>query len=96
MYPISIGIREAKTHLSKLLKMVQKGKEVILTDRGHPVGKIVPISDESRGLSERIRKLEEEALLEPPNKETPIIPHPIPVQDEIAQKYLQEDRDSGK
>ena len=34
MQPTSVGIREAKIHLSKLLKLVQRGNEVILTDCG--------------------------------------------------------------
>jgi prevent-host-death family protein len=42
MKSLRIGIREAKINLSKLLKNVQKGKEIIITDRGKPVGKIVP------------------------------------------------------
>ena len=43
---ISVGIREAKINLSKLLKRVMKGQEVVITDRGKPVGKVVPIPKE--------------------------------------------------
>ena len=43
MQSASVGIRDAKMHLSKYLKMVQQGTEVIITDRGRPVGKIIPI-----------------------------------------------------
>jgi prevent-host-death family protein len=43
MQSVSIGIRDAKINLSKLIKMVKNGNEVILTDRNRPVGKIVPI-----------------------------------------------------
>ena len=41
MQSASVGIRDAKMHLSKYLKMVQQGTEVIITDRGRPVGKIM-------------------------------------------------------
>jgi len=44
MRPVSIGIRDAKINLSKLLKDVQKGAEIIITDRNKPVGRIVPVS----------------------------------------------------
>ena len=33
---------EAKTHLSTLLKDIQKGDEVIITRRGKPVAKLIP------------------------------------------------------
>ena len=33
----SVGIRDAKTHLSRYLKLVQAGEEVIITDHGRPV-----------------------------------------------------------
>lgn len=54
MHIINAGIREAKIHLSKLLKHVKNGNEVILTDRGRPVGKIVPLKTEELSLEERI------------------------------------------
>ena len=49
-------------HLSKYIKMVQKGTEVIITDRGRPVGKIVPIQDEDLTLEERIKVLEDQGF----------------------------------
>jgi len=58
MQPISVGIREAKTHFSKLLKNVKRGEEIIIIDRGKPVGKIVPLSNDSLSLTERIKELE--------------------------------------
>jgi len=95
MQPISIGIREAKINLSKLLKNVQKGEEIIITDRGKPVGKIVPVTQDSLSLAERIKRLERQGWIEPQKKETQgPLPHPLPLPDEIAQKYLQEDRNS--
>lgn len=95
MQPISIGIREAKINLSKLLKNVQKGGEIIITDRGQPVGKIVPITQNSLSLTERINGLERQGWIESQkaNEQRPL-PPPLPLPDELAQKYLQEDRNS--
>lgn len=95
MQPISIGIREAKINLSKLLKNVQKGEEIIITDRGNPVGKIVPVTQDSLSLAERINKLERQGWIDPQKteKQSPL-PPPLPLSDEIARKYLQEDRNS--
>jgi prevent-host-death family protein len=95
MQPISIGIREAKINLSKLLKNVQKGEEIIITDRGKPVGKIVPVTQESLSLAERINRLERQGWIAPQKKEKQgPLPSPLPLPDEIAQKYLEEDRNS--
>lgn len=39
---IEVGVHEAKTTLSKLLKRVALGDEVVITSRGHPVARLVP------------------------------------------------------
>ena len=97
MQSTSVGIRDAKMHLSKYIKMVQKGTEVIITDRGRPVGKIVPIQNEDLPLEERIKILEDQGLLEKLSpKRLKKIPSPIPVPDNNAQKFLQEDRENDQ
>jgi len=42
------GVREARQHLSALLEEVKKGREVVITERGRPVAKLVP-PDRPRG-----------------------------------------------
>ncbi len=94
MQSLRVGIREAKISLSKLLKNVQKGREIIITDRGNPVGKIVPMPADSLPLAERIQELERQGWIELRKKKAAkklLIPIPIP--DELAQKFLKEDRD---
>ena len=96
MQSASVGIRDAKMHLSKYLKMVQQGTEVIITDRGRPVGKIIPIHFKDLPLKDRIQRMEALGRIEPVTEEGPKkIPPPIPVQDGIAQKFLQEGRNNG-
>ena len=95
MQSIHVGVREAKISLSKLLKMVKNGNEIILTDRGRPVGKIVPLEEESLPLEVRIKHLEEQGIIETQAEKTrKEIPPPIPLQHGIAQRLLQEDRDN--
>jgi prevent-host-death family protein len=36
------GVREARQNLSALLDEVKQGREVIITERGRPVAKLVP------------------------------------------------------
>jgi prevent-host-death family protein len=91
----NVGIREAKVSLSKLLKRVVKGHEVIITERGKPVAKIVPIPEDRLSLAERIAKLEEQDLLGPAKKGRAMrLPPPLPAREGVAQEFLQEDRDA--
>lgn len=41
-----LGLREANQRFSKAIKAVRAGKEVVLTDRGHPIAVIKPIKNE--------------------------------------------------
>ena len=38
----SVGVHEAKTHLSRLLEDVAIGEDVVITRRGEPVARLVP------------------------------------------------------
>jgi len=38
-----VNVHEAKTHLSKLLAEVEKGKEIVIARDGKPVAKLVPV-----------------------------------------------------
>ncbi len=42
-----LGLREANQRFSKAIKAVRAGKEVILTERGHPIAVIKPIKDQN-------------------------------------------------
>jgi len=39
-----IGIREANQHLSRYIAAVERGEEVIITRRGRPVARLLPIA----------------------------------------------------
>ncbi|MBN1664928.1 MAG: type II toxin-antitoxin system Phd/YefM family antitoxin [Deltaproteobacteria bacterium] len=89
----NLGIREVKTNLSKLMKRIQEGQEIIITDRGKPIGKIVPISSEKRSLEERLQTLENQGLVDSlPKRTRKQLPAPLPAPKGLAQKYLQEGR----
>jgi prevent-host-death family protein len=38
----SVGVHEAKTHLSKLLERVSAGEEITITRRGEEIARLVP------------------------------------------------------
>lgn len=52
---MEVGVRELKQQLSKYLDEVERGVELIVTDRGRPKARIVPIVDQGhlqRGIDE--------------------------------------------
>jgi prevent-host-death family protein len=40
---LTVGIRELKARLSGYLQQVKAGSTLVITDRGQPIGRIVPI-----------------------------------------------------
>jgi prevent-host-death family protein len=40
---MNVNVHEAKTHLSKLLKRVALGEEVVIAKAGKPIAKLVPV-----------------------------------------------------
>ena len=91
-----VGIREAKAHLSCYLRMVRNGAEIVITDRGKPVGKIVPIATAELPLADRIKRLEDQGMISRRAEKSPRkIPAAIPVAGNIAQKMLQNYRSNG-
>jgi prevent-host-death family protein len=91
----SVGIREAKIHLSQLMKKVQRGMEIVITDRGRPVGKIIPLRESRASLADRIGELEIRGVIEERKSKSKTLPPPIPVEGSPAQKFLQESRNRG-
>jgi len=92
LYKLSVGMREAKENLSRLVNEVKKGTEIILTERGKPVARLAPIDNESLSLAARLIKLERAGLLEPANRTNLKMAPPLPLCGEKAQEFLQEDR----
>jgi prevent-host-death family protein len=39
----SVGVHEAKTHLSRLLEDVAAGEEIVITRRGEQIATLVPV-----------------------------------------------------
>ena len=50
----TIGVRELKAQLSRTLRQVKAGETVIITERGKPIGRIVPMES---SLDDRMQEL---------------------------------------
>ncbi len=87
-----IGIREARINLSKLIKDVRDGMEIIITDRGTPVAKLVPAQGQTLTLEDRIKNYQSCGLIESCPQSEKIDSSPIELPREPAQRYIREER----
>ncbi len=55
----SIGLFEAKTHLSELVARAERGEEVIITRHNKPVARLVPIRQGATEAADRRQALAE-------------------------------------
>jgi prevent-host-death family protein len=88
----SAGVREVKARLSELLRDVKSGGAWLVTERGRPVAKLVPVEVADASLAERVRRLEEDGALEPAPADVRRVPPPLRLEGGLAQRWLREDR----
>lgn len=70
---MEVGIRELRADLSRFIKRVRSGEEVVVTDRGKAVARLVPLDGERT-----IDRLIREGLVTPaPNRGPRTLPKPI-------------------
>jgi prevent-host-death family protein len=95
MAAITVGVREAKGNLSRLLKRVREGIQVVITDRGEPVGRIVPVEKEDLSLADRLKDLEKRGILRAKGRGKHLkVPRPVQMPKKVdLQAMLREDRD---
>jgi prevent-host-death family protein len=72
MIVATIGIRDLRDGLSRHLAGVRDGDEIIVTDHGTPIARIVPVGKES-GLERLIR----EGIARPPLSPRSPLPEPV-------------------
>ncbi len=52
-----ISLREANQHLSRYIKTVEQGEELVITRRGKPVARLVPVSTKPELKPEQLEAL---------------------------------------
>lgn len=58
----TVAVAEIKAQLSRYLRQVKAGEEVLITERGTPVARLVPIGPAGSD-AERLRELERQGLV---------------------------------
>ncbi|MGD9577223.1 MAG: type II toxin-antitoxin system Phd/YefM family antitoxin [Syntrophorhabdus sp.] len=92
------AISELKAHLSEYLNQVKSGDEVLVTDRGKPVARIVPISGKKRSQGS-FSRLQKEGLIKLGSGKLPKDFWTLPRAEDpqgLVLKALLEERESGR
>lgn len=81
---MKVGVRELRDNLSRYLDRVRAGEEVVVTDHGREIAKVVPIADGERKPS-ALDRLAAEGLASPPLKpKRPLPPRGIRVSEAVS------------
>ncbi len=65
---IVAGIKEVKNNLSRLLARVKAGEEILITERGRPVARILGEPRSARAIREALAPLVESGLITLPSR----------------------------
>jgi len=88
------GVTELKASLSEMLALVKNGEEVLITERGRPIARLVPLPswDMDAAMAELVRK----GILKPPERafdeEWWNLPRPEDPEGLVLQALLEERR----
>ncbi len=76
---MEVGVRELRNHLSRYLDRVRAGNELIVTDRGHAIARVVPVA------SERVLdRLIAEGVVTPSSRDKSRVPKPIKTKSTVS------------
>jgi len=84
---VSVGVRELRSKLREYLDRVANGEEVVVTERGVPVARIVP----AKGPTLRERLIAE-GVLTPAKRPRRPLPPPVPIKGSVVELLLEERR----
>ena len=90
-----VGLKEANQHFSKIMKAVREDEEVLLTERGKPLARIVPLRVRDN-VEVAIGRLEASGFLRAAAKPEPMPGwKPRPIRGVPMVRTLREERDSS-
>ena len=59
--PVQVGVRDLKNNLSRYLERVRDGDEVVVTDRGRPIARLIAVD----ASTDRLADLIDQGLVRP-------------------------------
>jgi prevent-host-death family protein len=83
---VAVGVRDLKNNLSRHLASVRDGAEIVVTDHGRPVARLVAVDRPTDRLAELVRS----GLIRPARSRRTALPRPVrgagPVSDLVAEQ----------
>lgn len=92
------AVSKLKAHLSDYLNQVKAGSEILITDHGKPVARIVPLSRQ-KNLRESLAKIEKQGLIKLGSGKLPKDFWTIPKPEDpkgLIRSALLEEREEGR
>jgi prevent-host-death family protein len=90
---ITTGIKEIKNNLSRYLAQVKAGEEILITERGRPVARIIRENQRRRSLQDSLAPLIRKGLVTLPSRD--LVKDnlsPIQVPGKLVSEMVREDR----
>lgn len=82
-----VGIRQLRDHLSKYLEQVQGGEELVVTDRGRAIARVLPMSGERT-----IDRLIREGKVSPAKTRKRSVPTPLTTKGTVSDLVAEQRR----
>lgn len=90
---MEVGIKEAKNNLSRYLKCVKAGEEIIITERGKPIARIVGENCAIPSLYSTLAPLVQKGLVQMPSRNVRgLSANPVSAPGKSASDMVLEDR----
>ena len=85
---MDVGIRDLRSNLSRYVERVKAGEEIVVTDHGKPVARLVPLNG-----ARRIDRLIREGVVIPAKSRTGWLPEKlIPVKGTVSEIVIEQRR----
>lgn len=84
---MDVGIRELRAGLSRYVARVKDGEEIVVTDHGKAVAKLVPLNGERK-----IDRLIREGVVVPARSRTGWLPEPIKIKGTVSDIVIEQRR----
>jgi prevent-host-death family protein len=90
---VELGLREANQHFSRMVKIIKRGEEVILTERGRPIAMVTPLGA-GANWGMKLDRLARAGLIRLPGKPGRIGPaKPVRARGKLVSQILSEARE---
>ncbi len=86
MAEMSVGVRELRLHLSRYLAQVKEGTELVVTEHGCPIARVLPAAES------KLARLIREGKVRPAREPRTPLPPPLRIEGLNISEFLDEQR----